>query len=142
MKPSNKIQSQTQLKTEKPPFRPAKDDTKPALQDPVTIPLLSFFASKQYCFGCLLLSDLNTSIFVGFWKILVLLLADTEIGPQRDRGSSAAIASFSYPQLKPSKLHSPLLKVNAFFIFFLDSFLFAWIFMDFGLIAWHFDVRQ
>ncbi|XP_012472968.1 uncharacterized protein LOC105790100 isoform X1 [Gossypium raimondii] len=38
MKSSNKIQSQTQLKSEKPlkpPFRPAKDDTKPLLQDPV-----------------------------------------------------------------------------------------------------------
>ncbi|XWS73446.1 hypothetical protein CRYUN_Cryun02cG0129600 [Craigia yunnanensis] len=38
MKASNNIQSQTQLKTEKPqkpPFRPAKDDTKPALQDPI-----------------------------------------------------------------------------------------------------------
>lgn len=39
MKSSNKIQSQTQLKSEKPlkpSFRPAKDDTKPLLQDPVT----------------------------------------------------------------------------------------------------------
>lgn len=38
MKSSNKIQSQTQLKSEKPlkpPFRPAKDDTKPLLQDPI-----------------------------------------------------------------------------------------------------------
>ncbi|XVF69760.1 hypothetical protein PTKIN_Ptkin11bG0107500 [Pterospermum kingtungense] len=27
--------SQTQLKIEKPPFTPAKDDTKPVLQDPI-----------------------------------------------------------------------------------------------------------
>ncbi|XP_022732124.1 uncharacterized protein LOC111286439 [Durio zibethinus] len=39
MKPiRNNNQSQTQVKIEKPPkppFRPAKDDTKPALQDPI-----------------------------------------------------------------------------------------------------------
>ncbi|XP_007014765.2 PREDICTED: uncharacterized protein LOC18589647 [Theobroma cacao] len=35
MKPSNNSQSQSRLRTEKPPFRPAKDDTKPPLQDPI-----------------------------------------------------------------------------------------------------------
>ncbi|OMO73117.1 hypothetical protein CCACVL1_17461 [Corchorus capsularis] len=35
MKPSKNIQSQTQQKMEKPPFRPVKDDTKPPLQDPI-----------------------------------------------------------------------------------------------------------
>ncbi|KAE8673630.1 notchless protein-like protein [Hibiscus syriacus] len=38
MKGSKKIQSQTQPKSEnplKPPFKPAKDDTKPHLQDPI-----------------------------------------------------------------------------------------------------------
>ncbi|XP_021279082.1 uncharacterized protein LOC110412785 [Herrania umbratica] len=35
MKPSNTSQSQSQRKTEKPPFRPAEDDTKPPLQDPI-----------------------------------------------------------------------------------------------------------
>ncbi|KAK8506309.1 hypothetical protein V6N13_016474 [Hibiscus sabdariffa] len=36
MKGGTKIQSQTPPKSgEKPPFRPAKDDTKPLLQDPI-----------------------------------------------------------------------------------------------------------
>ncbi|XVE78788.1 hypothetical protein DITRI_Ditri14bG0006200 [Diplodiscus trichospermus] len=35
VKTSNHIRSQTQLKSEKPPFRPAKDDSKPALRDPI-----------------------------------------------------------------------------------------------------------
>lgn len=62
----------------KPLFRPAKDDTKPLLQDPVRSPL-----SLSLLFVCVCVCNIK----YGF--------VDFEVGPDCDGGSCAPVTSFT-----------------------------------------------
>ena len=85
----------------KPPFKPAKDDTKPVLQDPVISPW--FLCAYTFILSSFLI-NLSPSV------------SDTQIRPNWDGRSSAAITSILSPHFNFSTWKG--LKVFTLLLFF------------------------